>query len=60
MDSPHRFCVIVTQSVFAEVVSDLAAASRNGTRIVASGRLSPTGPGVFGPTHGSAITSVRS
>ena len=23
-------------------------------RIVASGRLSPTGPGVFGPTHGSA------
>ena len=54
MDSPHRFCVIVTQSVFAEVVSDLAAASRNGTRIVASGRLSPTGPGVFGPTHGSA------
>jgi 3-isopropylmalate dehydrogenase len=28
--------------------------SRNGSRIVASGRLSSTGPGVFGPTHGSA------
>ena len=54
MDSPDRFCVIVTQAVFAEVVSDLAAASRNGSRIVASGRLSPSGPGVFGPTHGSA------
>jgi 3-isopropylmalate dehydrogenase len=54
MDSPARFCVIVTQAVFAEVVSDLAAASRNRSRIVASGRLSPSGPGVFGPTHGSA------
>jgi 3-isopropylmalate dehydrogenase len=54
MDAPDRFCVIVTQAAFAEVVSDLAAASRNGTRIVASGRLSETGPGVFGPTHGSA------
>jgi 3-isopropylmalate dehydrogenase len=54
MDSPDRFCVIVTQAVFAEVVSDLAAASRNGSRIVASGRLSASGPGVFGPTHGSA------
>jgi 3-isopropylmalate dehydrogenase len=54
MDTPDRFCVIVTQAAFAEVVSDLAAASRNGSRIVASGRLSPTGPGLFGPTHGSA------
>jgi 3-isopropylmalate dehydrogenase len=54
MDSPHRFCVIITQSVFAEVVSDLAAASEDGSRIIASGRLSPNGPGIFGPTHGSA------
>jgi 3-isopropylmalate dehydrogenase len=54
MNDPERFCVVVTQREHAELVSDLAAASRNGTRIVASGRLSPTGPGVFGPTHGSA------
>ncbi len=54
MNDPDRFCVVVTQQQHAELVSDLAAASRNGSRIVASGRLSTTGPGVFGPTHGSA------
>jgi 3-isopropylmalate dehydrogenase len=54
MDSPTRFCVIVTQAVFADVVGELAATSRNGARIVASGRLSENGPGIFGPTHGSA------
>jgi 3-isopropylmalate dehydrogenase len=54
MNDPDRFCVVVTQQQHAELVSDLAASSRNGSRIVASGRLSTTGPGVFGPTHGSA------
>src|SRR5207249_1821939 len=54
MDTPDRVGVIVPQAGFGEGVSDLAAASRNGSRIVASGRLSRTGPGVFGPTRGSA------
>ena len=54
MDEPNRFCVIVTQTAFGQVVSDLAAAPRNDLRIVASGRLSEDGPGLFGPTHGSA------
>jgi 3-isopropylmalate dehydrogenase len=54
MNAPDGFCVVVTQLQCAELVSDLAAASRNGSRIVASGRLSQTGPGIFGPTHGSA------
>ena len=54
MSSPERFCVVVTQRQHAELVSDLAATSANGSRIVASGRLSRGGPGVFGPTHGSA------
>ncbi len=54
MHSPERFCVVVTQRAHAELVSDLVAAGRNGSRIVASGRLSQNGPGIFGPTHGSA------
>jgi 3-isopropylmalate dehydrogenase len=54
MDAPGRFCVIVTQTAFGAVVSDLAAAPRNDLRIVASGRLAESGPGLFGPTHGSA------
>jgi 3-isopropylmalate dehydrogenase len=53
MNAPARFCVIVTQAAFGAVVSDLAASSRNDARIVASGRLG-SGPGLFGPTHGSA------
>lgn len=54
MNEPERFCVVVTQQAHAELVSDLAAANTDGSRIVASGRLSQTGPGLFGPTHGSA------
>jgi 3-isopropylmalate dehydrogenase len=54
MNAPDGFCVVVTQRAHAELVSDVTAASRNGSRIVASGRLSPNGPGIFGPTHGSA------
>ena len=54
MNDPDGFCVVVTQRAHAELVSDLAAASTDGSRIVASGRLSQTGPGIFGPTHGSA------
>jgi 3-isopropylmalate dehydrogenase len=54
MSAPDRFCVVVTQRRHAELLSDLAATAQDGPRIVASGRLSPTGPGVFGPTHGSA------
>src|SRR3954447_15259745 len=54
MEAAEDFCVVVTQRAHAELVGDLAAARHNGTRIVASGRLSQTGPGVFGPTHGSA------
>lgn len=54
MSEPDRFCVVVTQQAHAELVSDLAAASTDGSRIVASGRLSQTGAGLFGPTHGSA------
>ncbi len=54
MQTPERFCVVVTQRSHAELVSDLAASGRNGSRIVASGRLSRNGPGIFGPTHGSA------
>ncbi len=54
MDAPERFCVVVTQRAPAQLVSDLAAGGRNGAPIVASGRLSQAGPGIFGPTHGSA------
>src|SRR5712692_8701108 len=54
VSEPRRFCVLVAEPQFAQALSDMAAFGRNGSRIVASGRLSPEGPGLFGPTHGSA------
>jgi 3-isopropylmalate dehydrogenase len=51
---PDRLDVVVTEEVFAEALSTMAASSSHGPRVVASGRLAERGTGVFGPTHGSA------
>lgn len=51
---PARFDVIVTQEVFAEALSNMAAFAHDDVRMVASGRMSANGVGIFGPTHGSA------
>jgi 3-isopropylmalate dehydrogenase len=50
---PGRFDVIVTQELFAEALSNMAAFAHD-VRMVASGRMSADGMGIFGPTHGSA------
>jgi 3-isopropylmalate dehydrogenase len=52
---PAAFDVIVSEQVFAEALSDTAAYAHGSTRMVASGRLSAHGAGIFGPTHGSAL-----
>jgi 3-isopropylmalate dehydrogenase len=51
---PSGFDVLASEQPFAEALTGTAAFTHEGTRMVASGRLSATGPGVFGPTHGSA------
>jgi 3-isopropylmalate dehydrogenase len=52
---PAAFDVIVSEQVFAEALSYTAAYAHGSTRMVASGRLSAHGAGIFGPTHGSAL-----
>ena len=52
---PERFDVVATEGPLSEVVSDLAAFGDSAPKVVASGRLAEQGPGVFGPTHGSAL-----
>jgi len=52
--APDRADVVVTEAVFAEGLSTMAAFGDREPRVVASGRLSEHGPGIFGPTHGSA------
>jgi 3-isopropylmalate dehydrogenase len=53
---PERFDVIVTDNLFGDIVTDLAAAITGGIGLAASGNLdvSHTNPSMFEPVHGSA------
>jgi 3-isopropylmalate dehydrogenase len=53
---PERFDVIVTENLFGDIITDLAAAIQGGLGLAASGNLNPTGaaPSMFEPVHGSA------
>jgi 3-isopropylmalate dehydrogenase len=50
----RAFDVVVSDEPYAEALSQAAAGAELGTKAVASGRLAFAGPGIFGPTHGSA------
>jgi 3-isopropylmalate dehydrogenase len=52
--APEQFDVIVTENLFGDILSDLAAAVTGGLGLAASASLSDTGPGIFEPVHGSA------
>ncbi|NUP54128.1 MAG: 3-isopropylmalate dehydrogenase [Catenulispora sp.] len=53
---PERFDVIVTDNLFGDIITDLAAAVSGGIGLAASGNLDVTGryPSMFEPVHGSA------
>jgi 3-isopropylmalate dehydrogenase len=51
--SPESLRVIVTERALADALAD-APRLRSGLNRTATGFLSPTGPSLFGPTHGSA------
>jgi isocitrate/isopropylmalate dehydrogenase len=51
---PERFDVVVTPEPFAEPLAAVTASGRR-PRVVATGRLARSGPGVFAPTHGAAV-----
>ncbi|WP_335974213.1 3-isopropylmalate dehydrogenase [Streptomyces sp. CA2R106] len=53
---PERFDVIVTDNLFGDIVTDLAAAVSGGIGVAASGNINPSGefPSMFEPVHGSA------
>jgi 3-isopropylmalate dehydrogenase len=56
VSDPGRFDVIVTDNLFGDIITDLAAALTGGLGLSASGNLNPdkTGPSMFEPVHGSA------
>ena len=53
---PARFDVIVTDNLFGDILTDLAAAISGGIGLAASGNINPTNafPSMFEPVHGSA------
>jgi 3-isopropylmalate dehydrogenase len=53
---PGRYDVILTDNLFGDIVTDLAAAIAGGIGLAASGNLdvSHTNPSMFEPVHGSA------
>ncbi|MEU6404479.1 3-isopropylmalate dehydrogenase [Streptomyces sp. NPDC046985] len=53
---PERFDVIVTDNLFGDILTDLAAAVSGGIGLAASGNIDPSGafPSMFEPVHGSA------
>jgi 3-isopropylmalate dehydrogenase len=52
--APGRFDVLVTENMFGDILSDLAAAVTGGLGLAPSASLSDGGPGIFEPVHGSA------
>ena len=52
--APDQFDVLVTENMFGDILSDLAAAVTGGLGLAPSASLSDDGPGIFEPVHGSA------
>ena len=54
--NPERFDVIVTDNLFGDILTDLAAAVSGGIGLAASGNVNSSGafPSMFEPVHGSA------
>src|SRR2546428_2750565 len=51
---PKDFQVVVTNNMFGDIVTDLAAALQGGLGMAASGNINPNGVSLFVPVHGSS------
>ena len=54
VQNPSQFEVIVTNNLFGDIVTDLAAALQGGLGMAASGNINPVGVSLFEPVHGSS------
>ena len=53
---PRSFDVIVTNNLFGDIITDLAAGLQGGLGMAASGNIHPGKTSMFEPVHGSAPT----
>jgi 3-isopropylmalate dehydrogenase len=51
---PRQFDVIVTNNIFGDIITDLAAGLQGGLGMAASGNIHPARTSMFEPVHGSA------
>jgi 3-isopropylmalate dehydrogenase len=51
---PRQFDVVVTNNMFGDIITDLAAALQGGLGMAASGNIHPGRTSMFEPVHGSA------
>jgi 3-isopropylmalate dehydrogenase len=54
MRDPRQFDVIVTNNMFGDIITDLAAGLQGGLGMAASGNIHPGKTSMFEPVHGSA------
>ncbi len=54
VQAPERFDVLLTENMFGDILSDVAAAKGGGLGLAASASLGDARPGIFEPVHGSA------
>jgi 3-isopropylmalate dehydrogenase len=54
VQTPASVDVVVTENMFGDILSDIAAAVTGGLGLASSASLGDAGPGIFEPVHGSA------
>ena len=54
VSSPEMFDVIVTENMFGDIITDLAAITQGGLGVAAGGNINPTGTSMFEPIGGTA------
>jgi 3-isopropylmalate dehydrogenase len=54
IEDPGRFDVIVTDNMFGDIITDLAAAIQGGLGIASGGNINPNGVSMFEPIGGTA------
>lgn len=54
VEDPKRFNGIVTNNMFGDIITDLAATTQGGMGVAPSGNINPNGVSMFEPVHGTA------
>ena len=52
--SPERYNAIVTENMFGDILTDLAAVTQGGMGVAPSGNINPSSVSMFEPVHGTA------